>query len=222
MPSDLIESLQDDSLNAGGPPHSPSSWPAQSTFGAGAGAGGDPVTPEPQDLRQRPKVRLHAKGAAMTVELDPLPEDTSRGGLIYPGRPFWTLRVELAGGLPGTGGRRFDWANKVALQLTPSELPLFVATVMRWAPDCVFTNHGTARNKSLRVENQDGKIYFAISEGGDGHAMPVADRDRYGLSMLCAIALQRNHPDTGAQLALNMIKQLYSSSSYAPRANRAA
>lgn len=174
----------------------------------GAGNAGQPE-PTSHTLRSLPKVRLYAKSAAMTIELDAMKPDKDRGGLIYPGRDTWTLRIELANVQPSSGGRRYDWSNKISLQLTPSELPVFVSTIMGWSKDCAFTNHGTARNKSLRVENQDGKIYFDIREGMAGAALPVPDQERYGMGMLCAVTLQRNHPETGAQLALNMIKQLY-------------
>lgn len=174
-------------------------------------AAGDAGQAEPgsQALRSLPKVRLYSKGAAMTIELDPLKPDKDRGGLIYPGRDTWTLRIELARAQPSSGGRRYDWASKISLQLTPSELPRFVSTVMGWSTSCEFKNHGTARNKSLHVENQEARIYFDMREGQDGVAMPVSDLERYSLGMLCAVVLQRNHTETGAQIALNMIKQLY-------------
>lgn len=72
------------------------------------------------------------------------------------------------------------------------------------------------------MKHQEGKIYFAISGGGNRCTIPVVNRHCYGLWMLCTIALQRNHPDTGAQLVLDMTKQLCSSSSRASQAYRAA
>lgn len=154
-------------------------------------------------LAALPKARFWSTKAAMVVELDQF-EDPSRGcggeGHAY------TLRIEATRGTREGGYR---WQDKVIFQLTQEEFPVFVAVVMGWRHTFEATNHGPDKNKSLKVRNQpDQVLYFELSKGKNGGAVPVAAGERYYLAMLCAEVLQRNSAGVGASTALDAIRHI--------------
>lgn len=163
-----------------------------------------PPTPAGRRLAALPKARAFSTKAALVLELDHLrdrdapDEDGRRDGQS-------TVRVEATRGSREGG---YDWARKIAIQLTAAELPGFVATVMGWRAEFKVTNHGSHRNKSMRVANQPQGLYFDLREGEHGVAVPVAAGDQFALAMVCCEALARNHPGPGVAAALDVIRHL--------------
>ena len=64
-----------------------------------------------------------------------------------------TIRLEAAAKLP-TQDKKYDWNNKVSIQITKTELPCVVGVLLGYMKSCQFKNHGGDANKSFLIENQ--------------------------------------------------------------------
>jgi len=64
--------------------------------------------------------------------------------------------------------RTYDWANKVALQLTMTELPVFTAMAHSLLPSCEFKNHGADNSKGFSFTKQDGNWFLRMWEKDKG------------------------------------------------------
>lgn len=80
-----------------------------------------------------------------------------------------------------SGSRRFDWASKISLMVTESELPYFLSVLYGWLPSFEGKFHGSQKNKSFKVENQQGKIFFSLSLAGRSIAAPIGGSDAFYL-----------------------------------------
>lgn len=90
-----------------------------------------------------------------------------------------TINVDAA---PILGGqRRFDWQNKIALLVTESELPFLLAVLYGWLPEFEGKFHGQQKNKSFKVVNQQGKIFFSLSLAGKSFGVPIGGADAFYL-----------------------------------------
>jgi len=65
------------------------------------------------------------------------------------------LDAALAKGQPQKDNERaFDWARKIRLQLTRTELPVVLGVFLHILPGCEFKYHGEHRDKGFSVANQ--------------------------------------------------------------------
>lgn len=100
-------------------------------------------------------------------------EDTNRHG-----RP--TLAVEGA----FKAGADYDWPQKLSLQLTLRELPVFACTCLGWQPECVFDKRGGS-GKGLALQWQKERIFVRLWQGtGHQYQVQAEPADIFHLSAL--------------------------------------
>lgn len=129
-------------------------------------------------------VKAYGKKAALSFEAD-----ETRAGCF-------TVAVDGAGCL---GERRYDWSNKLRVQLTLEELIQFTAVLYGIMPLVEFRNHGTDRNKGFVFERQADGYFGKVMRSGDDrvlYAVPVAEVATFQIAMLCLRQLRRNYPWT--------------------------
>lgn len=140
------------------------------------------------------KCRVYGRQAALTVEHSFTRSDG-----------FPTLTLEMAA---TSGGDRYDWDHKVALQLTRGELPLFVAAVVGIRPQFEARFHGAARNKGAKVTRQDNQVLLTLSQAGRILAVPVSAGDAFHLAAFAAERLASAYPDLDSQTVLGLLRHL--------------
>lgn len=152
-------------------------------------------------LAALPKVRIATMKAGAVFEMDRLRSHDDAGDEVG----GWTLRAEAA----RAAADGVDWSRKIALQVMREELPLLIAVIMGWRQVFEVRHHGFARNKSMRLENQDGGVLFLdLREGARGAAVPIGAGHRFDLAMLCANVLDRNHREGGATVGLDVLRDI--------------
>ena len=116
---------------------------------------------------------------------------------------YATVMLEAAGAL---GGRRYDWAKKISLQLMPRELPVVAAVLVGALPECEFRHHGTGRNKGFSIERQDragSEFFFKVFRSGDNsamHAVPVPAEEAFYFAALLLRQLARMVPGASSEV----------------------
>ena len=107
---------------------------------------------------------FHVYGASASAKFEIV---ANRGGVFV-------LAVDIAGRVPSSDS--FDWANKIAIQVTDREMPQLMCAVLGITPTCDLRNHGPKKNKSLSLANQSDKgvLYLRVTEGQVGHSIPIS------------------------------------------------
>ena len=107
---------------------------------------------------------FHVYGASASAKFEIV---ANRGGVFV-------LAVDIAGRVPSSDS--FDWANKIAIQVTDREVPQLMCAVLGITPTCDLRNHGPKKNKSLSLANQSDKgvLYLRVTEGQVGHSIPIS------------------------------------------------
>lgn len=100
-------------------------------------------------------LKVHGTKAAIEVKYD-----RTRAG-------FYTIRIESALALQD---KRFDWMNKVAIQLTRADILKFIAVMLMIEKEALYKHYGSNNDKSAKFLYQDGqygkKIFSEISQKG--------------------------------------------------------
>lgn len=133
------------------------------------------------DLAALAKVRCYGMKAALCVE-----ESTTRDGVA-------TVMIEVA----ARHQDRVDWAHKIQLQATETELPLLACVLVGYLPRLELKRSG----KGVVIERQHAKLFVSASQGRF-IALPVLPGAVFELSTLVLNQLQKNHPHTDTQLLL--------------------
>ena len=148
-----------------------------------------PQVPNPPGRRPRPPAPAARHQAHQAVVA------TNSGALVLvlvlasatPGEdPRSTLVVEGA----QTGGEGFDWSGKISMQLAVQDLPQVLALFMGWLPGLELARDG----RTLVFRRQDDGILCELADGQRIVQVPIAEGDRYALSMLALSALALNEP----------------------------
>jgi hypothetical protein len=121
-----------------------------------------------------------------------------------------TLRIDAASSV---GERKFDWANKIGIQITAQELPVIAALFCGLIDRCEFKNHGAKKNKGFKIEaqpNRSGKgkqFFFNVSEAGKSlKAAPVGAEDAFFVRNLVLSQLAKNSPELDGTVLLTSLK----------------
>ncbi len=123
-----------------------------------------------------------------------------------------TLRIETA---EASGTRAYDWANKIAVQLSVKELPLILGVLMGWLPSYKAEGHGENNDKGFTIERQAGKFFLSMfQKGKKARAVPVPPGDAYCITSLVIRQMLANDPHlTSAEVlkltnaALSVVQQ---------------
>lgn len=118
--------------------------------------------------------------------------------------------------------KRYAWKNKTVLQMTKSELPIFVAVMLGYLPSARFDNHDT---KYLEVINQNKNFFFKTGgQSRDLHVAPIPTVDAYMFGTAALTQYCRNFnglsTDAGLQIISRLAAQLAACGGYKPVANR--
>lgn len=148
-----------------------------------------PATTAPPD---RVQCRVYGGKAALCIE----PDETRQG------EP--TLRIEAA---RATAPRKYDWRQKLSLQLTREELPVIAATVLGFLTHCEYKNHGPNQDKGLEIVHQGTHLFVRVFQKERGVvAVPVTAADSYALGALCLRQLRKTAPWLSDQGVMTLLK----------------
>ncbi|WP_341744831.1 hypothetical protein [Azonexus hydrophilus] len=115
-----------------------------------------------------------------------------------------TINVESAQAL---GDRRYDWENKIAIQLTQSELPLVLALFMGEIKEIRITSHGASNEKSMTIENQGNQFFLVMmSKGQAARATPIPAMEAYPITAMFIDQLIKNNPALGASQVMALVR----------------
>lgn len=130
--------------------------------------------------KTRSYLQVAAYGTKCAVQCEPV---TSLSG-------WFTVGFEAAKKASANpNDRKYNWRQKLSLQLTQSELPYFIAFAYGLLPSIRFDNHGEA-GKWIEIELQDKWYYLKLGSNQKDslHAIPVSFAD---MAMFGAIALRQ-------------------------------
>lgn len=123
-----------------------------------------------------------------------------------------TIRFETASG----GNRQYNWSNKIAIQLTASELLEVAAVLLGIIPYCAFDLHGEGKNKWFEIENQTKNMFFRMGMKGENaviHALPITIGDAYPILQMVLFQIGNRYKDFGARFiaidTITMLKATY-------------
>lgn len=136
-------------------------------------------------------VHVYGAKAALAWELD-----ETRAGQA-------TISLEAAA---CTGPRQYGWDDKIILQLTVRQLPLVLATLMRWRPFTEFTRHGDHNDKSLVLRVDGERVVVRVAQAQEVRAVAVDPLDLLAVASLCMKGLCAHHPHLTPDALLVMVK----------------
>lgn len=132
---------------------------------------------------RRPNTSWHVYGsrAALCIEAD-----RTRGG-------FETVAVE---GALATAPRTYDWSEKIRVQLTAQELPLFAAALLGYLEAFEAANHGDQGKGVTLVRQPDRGAAFVrvVARGVAPRAAAIQAGDLYHVTAIVLGQLALNHP----------------------------
>lgn len=136
---------------------------------------------------------VHAYGAkaALAWELD-----ETRGGQK-------TVSIEAAAAV---GPQQYAWDDKIIFQLTVRQLPLVLATVMRWRQLTEFKRHGDHMDKELLLRVDGHKVVVFLAQAKQARAVAIDALDLLAVASLCMKALHANHPHLSQDALLTMVR----------------
>lgn len=146
-----------------------------------------PEAPEPQEPQGNGEARqfdsFHVYGSKAALCFEPT--------VTRKGQP--TVTVDAAA---KSGHLQYDWANKVRLQLTVTELPVVAATFLGYRGGCEFKNHGPNNDKGISITNQagEGRVFVRVFASGANHPVPVSMPDAYWVSTYLLSQLRAHSP----------------------------
>jgi len=119
-----------------------------------------------------------------------------------------TVRLE---GAQSIGNRKFNWNEKISIQLTQQELPHVACVLFGWVDLCEYNNHGPQKNKGFKLmtQEQNGKkgLFVNIMEAGKPLcAVPVIAVDLYYLRNLVLGQLMKNSPQLDSSAVILSLK----------------
>ena len=146
--------------------------------------------------------KAHGAAAACEVKFD-----VTRGE-----NSLSTVRLETA--LKVQNSNHYDWAKKIAIQLTLRELTHLIAVFFGLMPIAEGKFHGKANNKSFRVtfekDNQKGNYVSVLTSEGPSnkHSLRVELEDALMMGNIALVQYSKNVPGLSPEAALEAIKLL--------------
>ncbi|MFL1479932.1 hypothetical protein [Pseudomonas grimontii] len=119
-----------------------------------------------------------------------------------------TVRIEAAECIES---RKFNWGDKIAIQVSMRELPQLLATLMRYQQSFTGKGHGENNEKWFTVENQPGKVFLSVhSKGRAARALPVLPGDIFNITAIILGQMMKNTPHLSCDNLLTLIKLQFS------------
>lgn len=124
--------------------------------------------------------------------------DTTRGG-------EHTIRIEAAESI---ASKRYNWSDKISIQLSGRELPGVLATFMQIQTKFDGKGHGAQNEKWFTIENQTGKVFLSVNtKGRTARSVPIGPGDCFGVVTLLIEQMLKNSPFLSADTLLNIVKR---------------
>lgn len=116
-----------------------------------------------------------------------------------------TIRIEAA---EATTIRSFNWADKIAIQLSTRELPGVLATFLQLQGKFDGKGHGAQNDKWFTLENQPGKLFISVNtKGKTARSIPIGPGDCFGVVTLLMEQMLKNTPFLTADNLLSLIQR---------------
>jgi hypothetical protein len=129
--------------------------------------------------------------------------DTTRGGEDGKNAIF-TICLD---GAASTAPRKYDWKNKVRVQLTRDELPQATAVLMGMMPFFEGKNHGPQNDKGFSIEDQGDKFFVRVfAKDVPVKAVPMTPEDAFYVAQLFVRQLRKNAPWLSGQDLMTLLK----------------
>lgn len=125
---------------------------------------------------------------------------------------FHTLCFDIA---HAKGQKEFDWKNKLSIQLTQNELPIFISFCLGWIHEIRFDLHGGDAKKWIEFIRQDKHCY--TKAGSTHHKMTATPIPYTDLALFGSLAINqylRNFPCLDGYAALQAIGAMVQSGSH--------
>jgi len=159
---------------------------------------------EPQKTKQ-PKpwfrdegIHIYGGRAALKIELDALKSDEDE-------TQRYTVQLEIA---PAKAVRSYDWTRKIPFQFTKKELPMLAAVLLGYVPSLEIGNHGPENDKAISIVDQGTNLLVKVKQGAKTLMIPVEPADAHAWTMVCLLALKKNHPEIDGTLLLETVRRL--------------
>ncbi|ULQ47127.1 hypothetical protein JN531_002305 [Flagellatimonas centrodinii] len=155
------------------------------------------MTEAPASSRQDPAriaVKCYGGKAALSWE-----NDESRAGDEF--------RVSVQGA-PAVAPQKYDWGQKIVLQLTQAECLNVLAVLTGLRPRFEARAHGTENDKSFAIEVQaSGKFYGKVAQKDRGlFGVPIESADAVRVAGLICRQLVKNQPWLDANGLQNLLR----------------
>ncbi len=144
-------------------------------------------------------VHVYAQSAALSVE-----------GVQLENRSGYVVRLEAARRI--SDSKNYDWASKIALQVTLREFPDVMACLLGHLDAVEFEYHGEQKNKGYRiVKNPDNAgLLFELFSAKDGRVrVPALPSDQFSVSVLALRYFQRNYGGLNTESLLKLMANSY-------------
>ena len=142
------------------------------------------------------RVKCFGREAAITVEAVTAADGVTR-----------TVNIDAARRLDA---RRYDWDDKLVVQVTGAELADVLATLLGLRPDVEYLYHGPRRDKGYRVRHGPGGCAVEVFAAGRGlRRVGLAPAERLAVSALAFRQFQRNHGGVPGDALLRMLELCY-------------
>lgn len=124
--------------------------------------------------------------------------DTTRSG-------EHTIRIEAA---ESTTSKRYNWNDKISIQLSGRELPGVLATFLQMQSKFSGKGHGAKNEKWFTIENQPGKVFFSVNtKGQPARSVPIESGDCFGVVTLLIEQMLKNSPFLSPETLLNIVQR---------------
>ena len=145
----------------------------------------------PFNPRNQPKARCFGRQSALTVEGTRLMKHDQPVGD--------TVNLEMA----PKDAHQVNWDQKITLQLSESELPVFAALCLGYLQEVEFARPG----KGIKIERQANRLFFSASQGqGRQYALPVPIGQVFQITSLVLAQLSKQSCVQDGSLVLAAIR----------------
>lgn len=149
------------------------------------------------------EIKCYGKSSALNF----CPDKTEQG--------FITVRIEGAD-LKDANSKKFDWENKLILQVTKAEILDLAAVMLGYKGKCTYSNHGqnsmvtgqAKQSKGFEAEIQGLNVFFKVFGGGKRtKAVPIPLIDAMQVGHMIINLYADNHRGLGCEVVLETLKQ---------------
>jgi len=143
---------------------------------------------------------FHAYGGKAALDFKP---SETRAGIH-------TISIE---GAKLISEKKFDWNDKVSIQITRAELPMVAAVFFAKIESCKFANHGADKTKGFEIKCQPspkgGKHFYVnlYEKNKPGIAVQVNAEDAVSVFAMIVVQMRRNWPHLSSDSVIEIIKQ---------------